>query len=62
MTSDKYALRAENAESDEVIMAASFDYHSANSASIRTLDYNVLWWYDPVVKAWFIDGELPIFQ
>ena len=62
VTSDKYALRAENAESDEVIMAASFDYHSANSASIRTLDYNVLWWYDPVVKAWFIDGELPIFQ
>ena len=62
VTSDKYALRAANPESDEAIMAATFDYHSANSASIKTVDYTVVWWYDPDAKAWFLGGELPTFQ
>ena len=50
VTSDKYALRAANPESDEAIMAATFDYHSANSASIKTVDYTAVWWYDPTPR------------
>lgn len=61
VTSDNHQLAAVDKESEEATMSAVFEYHLANSATVKRVVQNVQWWYDPEVKTWFIDGTLPAF-
>ena len=43
-------------------MTAKFEFLRADSASIRSLTQDVLWWYHPGERRWFLDAAaLPPF-
>jgi len=51
------------AEGDtEALMTAAFDYYFEDRLSVKKAYQQVIWWWDPEIENWFMDGELPEFE
>ena len=46
----------------EALMTAAFDYYFEDTLSVKKATQQVIWWWDPSVQNWFMDGELPDFE
>ena len=60
VTDYQYRLEATGTPG-ETLMNARFTYYRENSARLRTLDTQGLWWYDEKSGAWFLEGAPPDF-
>ncbi len=56
-----YAIDSKAQGDPEAFMTASFDYYFADTLSVKKVYQQAVWWWDPGVENWFMDGELPEF-
>ena len=56
-----YAIGSKVEGASEALMTAAFDYYFEDTLSVKKAYQQVLWWWDPQVENWFMDGELPDF-
>jgi hypothetical protein len=56
-----YAIDSKVEGASEALMTAAFDYYFEDTLSVKKAYQQVLWWWDPEVENWFMDGELPDF-
>jgi len=57
-----YAIDSKVEGASEALMTAAFDYYFEDTLSVKKAYQQVLWWWDPNVENWFMDGELPDFK
>ena len=57
-----YAIDSAHEGSPEALMTAAFDYYFEDTLSVKKTYQQVVWWWDPDVENWFMEGELPDFQ
>jgi len=60
VTDYEYRLEA-TGRPGETLMSVRFTYYRENSARLRTLDTQGLWWYDEKNNSWFLEGAPPNF-
>jgi len=56
-----YAIDSKVQGDPEALMTVSFDYYFEDTLSVNKVYQQVVWWWDPDVGNWFMDGELPEF-
>ena len=56
-----FAIDSKSEGDPEALMTASFDYYFEDSLSVKKTYQQTLWWWDPQVENWFMDGDLPDF-
>ena len=56
-----FAIDSKALGDPEALMTASFDYYFEDTLSVKKIYQQVVWWWDPDVENWFMDGELPAF-
>jgi hypothetical protein len=56
-----YAIDAKHEGDTEALMTAAFDYYFEDTLSVKKAYQQAVWWWDPKVENWFMDGELPDF-
>lgn len=61
VTSEDYLLAAEDPDATEARMRADFEYQRADSATVRKVRQEVLWWWDEGTEQWYMEGTLPEF-
>ena len=42
-------------------MTVAFDYYFEDTLSVKKVHQQALWWWDPEIENWFLDGKLPEF-
>jgi len=57
-----YAIDSKAEGDTEALMTAAFDYYFEDTLSVKKATQQVIWWWDPSVQNWFMDGELPDFE
>ena len=57
-----YAIDSKAEGDTEALMTAAFDYYFEDTLSVKKAYQQVVWWWDPKVENWFMDGELPDFE
>ena len=57
-----YAIDSATEGSPEALMTVKFDYYFEDTLSVKSVYQQVIWWWDPEVENWFMDGELPEFK
>ena len=57
-----YAIDAEAQGASEALMTVAFDYYFEDTLSVKKVYQQAIWWWDPEVGNWFMDGELPEFE
>ena len=57
-----YAIDSKAQGDTEALMTAAFDYYFEDTLTVKKAYQQVLWWWDPAVENWFMDGELPDFE
>ncbi|NNE38320.1 MAG: hypothetical protein HKN08_08445 [Gammaproteobacteria bacterium] len=53
--------RTVNPEQTEATVKGELNYYHDNSATLRTLEYDQHWWYEPESKQWLLDSDFPEF-
>ncbi len=53
--------RTVNPEQTEATVKGELKYYQNDSATIRTLEYDQHWWYEPDSGQWFLDSNFPDF-
>jgi hypothetical protein len=61
VTNADHVVDAASRESTVAELNARFDYQLVNSATVKTLNYRVTWWFDEEEEKWFVEGGLPNF-
>ena len=56
-----YAIDSKAEGDVEALMTAAFDYYFEDTLSVKKAYQQVIWWWDPEIENWFMDGELPDF-
>lgn len=56
-----YAIDSKAEGDTEALMTAAFDYYFEDTLSVKKATQQAIWWWDPSVENWFMDGELPDF-
>ena len=56
-----YAIDSKTKGDPEALMTVSFDYYFQDTLSVKKVYQQAVWWWDPDVEYWFMDGELPEF-
>jgi hypothetical protein len=51
-----------NTEQTEATVRGEFNYYDERYGTLRSIDYQQRWWYEPDSKKWLLDGEFPQFQ
>lgn len=51
-----------NEQGDEAKVVTSFSYYFTSTSSVRDISHTDLWWFDPTIERWFMDGRLPDFR
>lgn len=46
----------------EALMTVAFDYYFEETLSVKKVYQQAVWWWDPDVENWFMEGELPNFE
>jgi len=62
VTDYDYAIDSKAEGDPEALMTAKFDYYFEDALSVKVAYQQVVWWWDPEVQNWFMDGELPDFK
>lgn len=57
-----YAIDSPARGAPEALMTVKFDYYFEDTLSVKSVYQQVVWWWDPDVENWFMDGELPAFE
>jgi hypothetical protein len=57
-----YAIDSQSEGNPEALMTAAFDYYFEDTLSVKKVYQQSVWWWDPEVENWFMDGELPEFE
>lgn len=57
-----YAIDSKSEGNPEALMTAAFDYYFEDVLTVKEVYQQVIWWWDPEVENWFMDGELPEFE
>lgn len=57
-----YAIDSKEQGSPEALMTVSFDYYFEDTLSVKKVYQQAIWWWDPQVENWFMDGTLPEFE
>lgn len=57
-----YAIDSKAQGDIEALMTAAFDYYFEDTLSVKKAYQQVIWWWDPEIENWFMDGELPDFE
>lgn len=57
-----FAIDSEEQGSPEALMTVSFDYYFEDTLSVKKVYQQAIWWWDPGVENWFMDGTLPEFE
>ncbi len=61
VTNYDYAIDARSEGDLEALMTVSFDYYFVDTLTVKKVYQQALWWWDPAVENWFMDGALPDF-
>jgi hypothetical protein len=48
-----------SADKKEALVTASMSYYAVDSAAIKVIRDQQLWWYDDDDGQWYMDGEIP---
>ncbi len=51
-----------NEQGDEATVVTSFSYYFTSTSRVRDISQTDLWWFDPTIEQWFMDGSLPDFR
>lgn len=46
----------------EATITSQVAYYRQDTGVLREIRYRQVWWYDPEVERWFLDGSLPDFR
>lgn len=57
-----YAIDAKAQGDPEALMTVAFDYYFEDTLSVKKVYQQAIWWWDPDVENWFMDGGLPEFK
>jgi hypothetical protein len=57
-----YAIDSKAEGDIEALMTAAFDYYFEDTLIVKKAYQQVIWWWDPEIENWFMDGELPDFE
>lgn len=57
-----YAIDAKAQGDTEALMTVAFDYYFEDTLSVKKVYQQAIWWWDPTIENWFMDGELPKFE
>ena len=57
-----FAIDSKEEGHPEALMTAAFEYHFVDTLSVKKTYQQVVWWWDPEIENWFMDGELPEFK
>ena len=57
-----YAIDSAAEGDPEARMTASFDYYFEDTLSVKKVYQQAVWWWDPEIENWFMDGVLPEFE
>ena len=57
-----FSIDSKSEGAPEALMTAAFDYYFEDSLIVKKAYQQVLWWWDPQVENWFMDGKLPDFE
>ena len=57
-----YAIDSKAEGDIEALMTAAFDYYFEDTLIVKKAYQQVIWWWDPEIENWFMDGELPEFE
>jgi hypothetical protein len=57
-----YAIDAKSEGATDALMTAAFDYYFEDTLSVKKAYQQAVWWWDPEVENWFMDGALPDFK
>ncbi len=61
VTNYDYAIDSRAEGALEALMTVSFDYYFVDTLSVKKVYQQAIWWWDPSVENWFMDGKLPDF-
>ncbi len=56
-----YAIDSKVKGHPEALMTVAFDYYFEDTLSVKKVHQQALWWWDPEIENWFLDGKLPEF-
>lgn len=51
-----------NTEMTEATVKGQFSYYDEEYGTLRSIDYQQRWWYEPDSRKWLLDGEFPRFS
>ena len=57
-----FAIDSKSEGDAEALMTAAFDYYFEDTLSVKKTYQQVIWWWDPQIENWFMDGALPDFE
>ena len=57
-----YAVDSKAQGDPEALMTVKFTYYFDDTLSVKDVYQQAIWWWDPEVENWFMDGELPEFE
>ena len=57
-----YAIDSKTEGHPEALMTVKFDYYFEDTLKVKKVYQQAIWWWDPKVENWFMDGELPEFE
>ncbi|NIP45682.1 MAG: hypothetical protein GWN21_04765 [Gammaproteobacteria bacterium] len=57
-----YAVDSKYEGDPEALMTVRFDYYFEDTLSVKKVYQQAVWWWDPEVENWFMDGALPEFE
>ena len=60
--SSSYELVPASDDGTQARMIASFNYQTTDSASVRNITQQALWWFEPQAERWYLDSGLPAFE
>ena len=56
-----YAIDSKAEGDPEARMTVAFDYYFEDTLVVRKAYQQAVWWWDPEIENWFMDGTLPEF-
>ncbi len=62
VTNFDYAIDSKTEGDPEALMTVKFDYYFEDTLIVKDVYQQAVWWWDPEIENWFMDGELPEFE
>jgi len=57
-----YAIDSKTQGDPEALMTVKFNYYFQDTLKVKKVYQQAIWWWDPKIENWFMDGELPKFE